>query len=139
MGWERRKGYSCSWILSNLSLILFFKGETVLAKLKANNTSVKPTRRINIKVISSLLLPSPLPVLISLPLPYPRPVHLTQKICLGEAYLNYECTRAHASGAAHRSPSPVSWIRTMFLGYQVRVVFFFCLCLFLFCFCFCLI
>jgi hypothetical protein len=32
----------------------YFPGETVLAKLKANNTSVKPTRRIRIKVYHNL-------------------------------------------------------------------------------------
>lgn len=34
----------------------YFPGETVLAKLKANNTSVKPTRKINIKVHHELEL-----------------------------------------------------------------------------------
>lgn len=34
----------------------YIPGETVLAKLKANNTSVKPTRRINIKVLHMLTM-----------------------------------------------------------------------------------
>ena len=38
------------FISFNFTLLYFISGETVLAKMKANNTSVKPTRKINIKV-----------------------------------------------------------------------------------------